>query len=502
VLGSDIELARRNRSRRRLFHFDPALRLMTTVDQTERGLVVHTKGAPEELLSRSTRMLGADGSEHPLGAQDVATILAVLDGYAAQGLRVLGAASRPWATGAVPTEREQAERDLCFLGLVAMFDPPRAEVPEAVAACHRAGIRVIIVTGDHGRTAEEIAHRIGLEPTLTVTGEQLAAMPESELEHALRSHREMIFARSSPEAKLRIADALRDEGHVVAMTGDGVNDAPALRRSDIGVAMGRSGTDVAREAATMILTDDNFATIARAINEGRRVYANIRKFIFYIFVHATPEVVPFLTFALSGARIPLPLTVMQILAIDLGTETLPALALGRERAEPGIMDRPPRPRGEGVIRPGMLVRAWLFLGLITAALAMFAFFHVLTAAGWHPGDAVGAGTPLHHAYLQATTTTFLAIVVCQIGTAFAARTERASLASVGVLSNRLLLWGIIFELAFAALIIGVAPLQDVFGTAVPDRGTLLLLVPFPLVVWGADEIRRALVRRGSSRRHG
>jgi magnesium-transporting ATPase (P-type) len=319
-------------------------------------------------------------------------------------------------------------------------------------------------------------------------------MPEADLEQALSSHRELIFARSSPEAKLRIADALRDQGEVVAMTGDGVNDAPALRRSDIGVAMGMSGTDVAREAATKILTDDNFATIARAINEGRRVYANIRKFIFYIFVHATPEVVPFLVFALSGARIPLPLTVMQILAIDLGTETLPALALGRERAEPGTMERPPRPRNEGVIRPGMLVRAWLFLGLITAALAMYAYFQVLTDAGWHPGDPVGPGTPLHHAYQQATTTTFLAIVVCQIGTAFAARTDRASLASVGVFSNRLLLWGIVFELAFAALVVTIPPLQAAFGTAVPDLHTLLMLAPFPLIVWGADELRRAVLR--------
>ena len=495
ALGTDVGVTKRTRARRRLFHFDPALRMMTTIDQTDDGLVVHTKGAPEELLSRSSGMLGADGSAHPISAADLDGILAVLDGYASQGLRVLGAASRRLTTGRVPDERAEAEHDLCFLGLVAMFDPPRPEVPDAVVACHRAGIRVIMVTGDHARTAEEVAHRIGLEPTLTITGDQLARMPEADLERALSAHRELVFARSSPEAKLRIADALRDQGEVVAMTGDGVNDAPALRRSDIGVAMGTSGTDVAREAATMILTDDNFATIARAISEGRRVYANIRKFIFYIFVHATPEMVPFLVFALSGGRIPLALTVMQILAIDLGTETLPALALGREPSEPGTMDRPPRPRSEGVIRPGMLVRAWLFLGLITAALAMFSYFQVMVDAGWHPGDPVGPGSPLHHAYLQATTTTFLAIVVCQIGTAFAARTDRASLRSVGVFSNQLLLWGIAFELVFAALVVTVPALQAAFGTAVPSLRSLLILVPFPFVVWGADEVRRAVLRR-------
>ena len=194
-----------------------------------------------------------------------------------------------------------------------------------------------------------------------------------------------MFARSSPEAKLRIADALRAIGQVVAMTGDGVNDAPALRRADIGVAMGRSGTDVAREAATMVLTDDNFATIAAAVQAGRRIYDNVRKFICYIFAHAVPEVLPFLVFALSGGTVPLPLTVMQILAIDLGTDTLPALALSRELAEPGLMDQPPRQRSEGVISRGMLLRAWGFLGLLSATLVMAGFFLTLWHAGWQPG---------------------------------------------------------------------------------------------------------------------
>ncbi len=259
--------------------------------------------------------------------------------------------------------------------------------------------------------------------------------------------------------------------------------------------MGRSGTDVAREAATMILTDDNFATIVTTVEEGRRVYANIRKFIFYIFVHFTPEVVPFLIFAVTGGKVPLPLTVLAILAIDLGTETLPALALGREPAEPGLMERPPRTRGESIIRPAMLVRAWLFLGPLSAALAMGGFFFVLTRAGWHPGDPTGVGTPLHHAYLQATTMTFLGIVVCQIGTAFAARTERVSLRSIGVFTNPLLLQGIAFELAVAAAVVFLPPLQDVFHTAVPDPAALALLIPFPFIVWGADETRRYLRRR-------
>ena len=260
--------------------------------------------------------------------------------------------------------------------------------------------------------------------------------------------------------------------------------------------MGRSGTDVAREASTMVLMDDNFASIVTAVREGRRVFENIRKFIFYIFVHTTPEVVPFLAFALSGGKIPLALTALLILAIDLGTETLPALALGREPAEPGILQQPPRARAEGVVRRSMLTRAWIFLGSISAALTMAGFLYVLLQAGWSLGDPVGSGSPLHHAYLQATTMTFLGIVVCQVGTAFAARTERASLRSVGVFSNPLLLWGIAFELAFAAAVVYLPSLQAIFGTASVGLDTLALLLPFPFVVWGADELRRYTLRRG------
>jgi magnesium-transporting ATPase (P-type) len=245
----------------------------------------------------------------------------------------------------------------------------------------------------------------------------------------------------------------------------------------------------------MVLTDDNFSTIVVAIEAGRRVYANIRKFILYIFAHTTPEVTPFLVFALGGGSIPLPLTVPQLLAFDVGTETLPALALGRERAEPGLMTRPPRPRGESVVQRSTLLRAWLFLGLIAACLQMAGFFYVLTKAGWSPGEPTGEGTALHGAYLKATTMTFFSMVVCQIGTAFAARTDRASLRSVGVLSNPLLLWGIAFELVIAAVFIYTPPFQSLLGTAALGPDALLFAAPFPFIVWGADELRRYFLRR-------
>lgn len=494
--GLDVAVAERDKRRRRLFRFDPRLKLMTTVDQADGAQVVHTKGAPEAVLARCAT-IHRSGKDVPLTAADRDEAARVMTGYARTGLRVLAMASRTLPAGAdVPAQREDAERDLCLAGLAAMLDPPRPEVPAAIERVHHAGIRVHVVTGDNGLTAAAIAKSVGIGANglRVVSGTELDSMTEAQLDQVLSSGAEIVFARSSPEAKLRIADALRAMGQVVAMTGDGVNDAPALRRTDIGVAMGRSGTDVAREAATMVLTDDNFATIAVAVESGRRVYDNVRKFICYIFTHAVPEVVPFLVFALAGGTVPLPLTVMQILAIDLGTDTLPALALSREPAEPGLMDRPPRPRTQGVISRAMLARAWGFLGLISATLVMAGFFLTLRQAGWHPGADVGTGAPLNHAYRQATTVAWLGIVACQIGTAFAVRTDHASLRSVGVFSNKFLLGGIAFSLAFAALLVYVPVLHAIFGTAALSPAQLATVAPYPFIVWGADETRRMIVR--------
>ncbi len=494
--GQDVSQDRRHARRRALFRFDPRLKLMTTVDERDGRLVIHTKGAPEEVLARTGTVRRGD-EEAPVTGAERETVARVMTDYARRGLRVLALATRRLPPGAaVPPTGRGAERDLCLLGLVAMLDPPRPEVAAAIAQVHRAGIRVHVVTGDNGLTAAAIARQVGIGAggLELVTGTELDDMSEQELDRLLASGTEVVFARSSPEAKLRIADALARPGQVVAMTGDGVNDAPALRRADIGVAMGRSGTDVAREAATMVLTDDNFATIAAAVESGRRVYDNVRKFICYIFTHAVPEVLPFLVFALGGGAIPLPLTVMQILAIDLGTDILPALALSREPAEPGLMDRPPRPRSQGVISRAMLARAWGFLGLISATLVMTGYFLTLRHGGWHPGAATGPGSPLNHVYRQATTVAWLGIVACQIGTAFAVRTDHASLRSVGVFSNRYLLAGIGAALAFAAAVIYLPALASIIGTAPLSAGQLATVAPFPVIVWGADELRRLLMR--------
>ncbi|MET0420016.1 MAG: cation-transporting P-type ATPase [Actinoplanes sp.] len=485
-LGVPVQPAERDRNRRKLYPFDGRLKRMACVD----GAAVHVKGAIESVLPLCTNVLGADGSALVLSAEVRTELTATVDRYAAAGLRVLAVATRD-VEGVPPPTRASAEAGLTLLGLVAMVDPPRPEVADAVAAAHRAGIRIHVITGDYGPTAAEIARQVGLPGRRIVTGAQLDAMSDAALDRLLTGSEEIVFARSTPEGKLRVCEALRAGGQIVAMTGDGVNDAPALRHADIGVAMGRSGTDVAREAATMVLTDDNFATIVRAVDAGRRVFDNVRKFVLYIFAHAVPEVVPFLIFALSGGAVPLPLTVLQILAIDLGTETLPALALGRERAESGLMDRPPRSPRTGVIDRRLLLRAWGLLGVVSAVLVMAGFFWVLLGAGWRPGDPVGAGTALHEAYRQATTMTFAGIVACQIGTAFASRTDHASLRSIGLWSNRMLLAGICFEVVFAAALIYLPPLQAIFGTAALSAGQLLVLLPMPVVVWGVDELYRA-----------
>jgi magnesium-transporting ATPase (P-type) len=408
-----------------------------------------------------------------------------------RALRVLALARRPVAASDT-ADPLALETGLELLGFVGMLDPPRPEVREAIARCNAAGIRVVMVTGDAGPTAEAIGRRIGLvrRHPHVITGQELDAIDNDRLRGLLHA-RDVIFARIDPEQKLRLAHVLRESGEVVAMTGDGVNDAPALREADIGVAMGRRGTDVAKAAADMILLDDDFATIVAAVEEGRAVFDDIRRFSVYHFCSNVAELIPFVVWGVSGGAIPLPLTVMQVLAIDLGTDMLPAIALGTERAEPGTMTRPPRSPRERLLGPRVLARAYGFVGPIEGAFALAAFLFSFLLAGWRPGTALpSAGL----AYVQATTMTQTGIVMGQVGAGFALRTNRRSVLSVGLFSNRFLVAAVAFELTLAAALIYVPGLNDAFHQAPIGGWHWLFLAALAPLAFGAEELRKALLR--------
>jgi Ca2+-transporting ATPase len=492
--GFDVEKASLQYPRVFELPFEPIRKRMTTIHRAPDGQVMaFTKGAPRELLGlcRTIRMAG---ETRLMSAVRRRQITAALDELAAEGLRVLAVAERELP--ALPEYAvDEVERDLTFLGLVGMMDPPRPEVPHAVELCRRAGIRVIMITGDYGVTALAVGRRIGLirdGAARAIEGTELQQMSDDDL-RAVLSEDQVVFSRMTPEQKLRVVTVLQERGEIIAVTGDGVNDAPALKKADIGIAMGQRGTDVAREAAAMVLLDDNFASIVAAVEEGRAVYANIKKFVTYIFASNVPEIVPFLAFVVF--RIPLPLTVMQILAVDLGTDLVPALGLGAEPPEPGIMDRPPRPRGTRLLDRSLLLRAYGFLGALEAVACMAAFFSIYLIQGWRPGAPLAASGPL---YVEATTMTLAAIVFAQVGNVFACRTERESTLKVGLLSNRLVLFGIVVELTLLILLMQSPVLQTVFGvTAIHPVGWAVLLI-FPCLIFFAEEARKALVRRSAS----
>lgn len=477
--------------------FDPTRKRMTTIQQIDGESVACVKGAPSELFPRCASIRWKHTS---VSFAEPFQGLAheVHDRMARRGLRVLAIASRQLGEYDQNEELrvEDVERSLTLLGLIGMEDPPRPEVPGAVAVCRRAGIRVLMVTGDDGLTAAAIGREIGLhevEPRI-VLGAELDSLTDSELENVV-SGDDVLFARVAPEHKLRLVKIFQSRGEVVAVTGDGVNDAPALKRADIGVAMGATGTDVAREAADMVLADDNFGNIVAAVEEGRAVYNNVRKFVTYVFASNIPELVPFIIFILF--RIPLPLTVMQILAVDLGTDLLPALALGAERSAPEVMQHRPRRRSERLLDLSTLLRAYGWLGMIEAALSLGGYAFAYWWAGWHSATSLPDSGSL---YATATTMTFAGIVACQVGNAFACRSRSQSIWQLGFATNRMLLAGIAAELALLALLIYVPPLRTIFGLARLAPAHWFLLLTFGPVLLLLEECRKTLGQRWVTQR--
>ncbi|MFF2514612.1 cation-translocating P-type ATPase [Streptomyces sp. NPDC058086] len=473
--------------------FDSTRKLMSTVHRDLRGdYLAYVKGAPLELLARCEAVY-RDGGRKPLTDGERAEIATAADGMAGQGLRVLAVARRRVASPHPPLG--DVESGLTFLGLAGMYDPPRPEVRDAVDACRRAGIRIVMVTGDHPLTAEAVARRVGIvreQAPSVVTGTQLDALDDSALDALLARSAELLLCRVSPEHKMRVVTALQRRGEVVAVTGDGANDAPALKHADIGVAMGASGTDVAREAAVMVLLDDSFASITTAVGLGRSVYRNIRKFLIYLFSHNIAELVPILAATFAGFPL-VPITAVQILAIDLGSDVLPALALGAEPMEHDVMDSPPRPRRERLFSTAVMGRI-LFLGGIQALGVCAVFFWHIHASGIPYADF----TKSDPVYREAITMVQAGIVVSQFFNALAVRTDRQSIFRAGLLTNPWLLAAGFFGIGLMAAISYAPPLRAIFNTAPLAAADWAVLAAFGALLLAAEEARKWVLRRRST----
>ena len=472
--------------------FDSGRKRMSVVMDVGDDTYVYTKGAPESIIERCTDIL-ENGKARVLDEQTRERIAVASREYADKALRVIALSYRK-IDARDAYDMEETESGLTFIGLVGMIDPPRVEVKSAIEKCRSAGIRVVIITGDNPQTALAIARATGVvegtDPEI-LAGAQIDSMDTEELERSL-SKKEIIFARTTPEHKMKIVTALRDMGEVVAVTGDGVNDAPALKAADIGIAMGVSGTDVAKEASDMILVDDNFASIVNAVEEGRAVFENIRKFISYILTSNIPEIVPYIVYVLFG--VPLPLTVLQILAVDLGTDLAPAIAIGAEPPEPGVMERKPRSKDERLLKRSTLLRSYGFVGPLEAAAGLLAFFWLLNEGGWVGGD-LALSNPL---YQKATTICLTSIIICQIANVFVVRSPRLSIFQQGFLSNKKILVGICIELVIILAIVYFPPMQAALGTQPLGAREWLFLIPFSVLLFVAEETRKYFVRRRES----
>jgi Ca2+-transporting ATPase len=452
--------------------FDSVRKCMTTFHQDPEGIVSFTKGAPEAIVEHCLNAL----AQHGVAQIEPPLILQQAERMAAEGLRVLAVACRTWP--AVPTALlpESVERDLTFLGLVGLVDPPRKEATAAVALCQSAGIVAVMITGDHPATARSIAVRLGIvaDGAEVLTGQDLARLSPEELERSVERIR--VYARVAPEQKIKIVKALQDKGELVAMTGDGVNDAPALQRADIGIAMGIAGTDVAREAAHMILLDDNFATIVTAVREGRRIFDNIRKFVKYGVTCNSAEI--WTLFLAPFLGLPIPLLPIHILWINLVTDGLPGLALAVEPEERGIMQRPPRASQESLFAHGMW-QHMVWVGLLMAGTAL-----LTQAWAYHTGSA------------HWQTMVFTVLALSQLGHVLAIRSERESLFRQGVWSNRPLFWTVLATGLLQLATIYVPFLNPIFKTEPLSRGELVFSLLLSAVVFVAVEIEKWMVRRG------
>ena len=478
----------------RQFSFDDEKRRAGGITNRNGKHIYCVKGAWESLRPLITKIAkpgGGKGEIVNINDSRLRQAEAVMHQMTSSGQRVIALAYRELLDAPRnEISQEDCENDLVLLGFVGAEDPIRKEVPDAVSKCHTAGINVVMITGDHPETAEAIARRVGIiaadaAPGATVlTGAELARIGKTDLVERLKQGVN-IFARTTPEQKWKVVSAFHEMDRVVAVTGDGVNDAPALKAADVGIAMGKSGTDVAREAAQVILLDDNFASIVGGIEEGRTIFNNIRKFTNYVLVSNGPEILPYLIFMLFP--VPLAMTVIQILAIDLGTDIVPSMGLGQEKPDPDTMKQPPRERHQGLLTWPLIAHSYLFLGLIEAAFALSLFFWVLSDGGWVYGAELSVRDPL---YLSATGITLSSIILMQIGNLFGRRSRTGSGLTLDFLNNPLLVGGIVFEIIFSWAILYFPPLSNVLGTGPVDLTIYAISWIGPFLIFGLDYLRK------------
>ena len=449
--------------------FTSETKRMTTLHQMPEGVMAFSKGAPEIILEDCTQQMTADGVR-PLDAADRARLLETAQEMAGQALRVLAVAAKP------ETIIGQAEKGMTYLGMLGMIDPPRPEAKAAIATCNEAGIKAIMITGDHPLTARAVATELGLlKNGRVVTGAELEAMDDAQFEQQVEDIE--VYARVSPAHKLRVVTALQNRGHIAAMTGDGVNDAPALKKADIGIAMGITGTDVTKEAAAMTLTDDNFASIVAAIEEGRGIFGNVKKYLMYLLSSNIGEIGLMAGATLLG--LPLPLSAVQILSVNLATDGLPALALAVDPPEPDLMKRKPRDPRTGIFtRPVVIL---MLLGGIWSTIINLGLFI------W--ADSSGRRHP------EAMTMTFVSLVLIQFFKAYNFRSDRHSVLNKPF-ANKWLNWAIIFDFLFLLVIVYVPWFHEPFGTFSLPWRDWAILVPLAFTVVPVLELAKWMERRG------
>ncbi|MGM5483471.1 MAG: cation-translocating P-type ATPase [Nanobdellota archaeon] len=441
--------------------FESSKKYMITANSIGKTKKAYIKGAPEVLINKCTYIF-SNGKFKKLTKKEKKKILDENYKYSSQGYRVLGFASKKLTKN---NEKNLEKENYIFYGLIMMQDPPRPEVKKAVEKCKKAGIKIIVISGDQGNTVKSIANQVGIvseNNAKIITSEELSKMDDNELKQNL-DYEELIFARSLPEDKLRIVKALQEKDEIVAVTGDGVNDSPALKKADVGVSMGITGTDVAKDSSDIVLLDDNFATISKAIEYGRTVYDNIQSFIMYILTSNGPEIIPYLLFVLLAPfNWPLALTVLLILAIDLGTDMLPAIGLGVEPPSSDIMERKPRDPNSKLCNNRMILRSYGYFGPLQALFSFLVFFSILFQGGWEFSQGVpSASNPL---YQSAVTGFFATIIITQMFNVFACRTSKMSVFKAGILKNKIVLLGIASETILLLLLIFFHPLSKIFST--------------------------------------